>query len=108
MTFHVGQKVTPIRGARQHAEAYGHPVPQYGTIYTISRIGLSLRGIEIIDLVELPYPAVEGWARGYRASCFRPIVDTKSEISFTTGADPDSEQFDNRRKVVEPLGAAHE
>ena len=32
---------------------------------------------------------------------FRPLIDNKKKVAFTIGADPESERWDNRRKVKE-------
>lgn len=37
----------------------------------------------------------------YSAFRFRPLIDTKQQVSFTTGAPRDSRKWDRRRKRVE-------
>lgn len=108
MTFRVGQKVVCINATPK----YGNwdddvPVPVQGNIYTVSQAPFPAPpetdygdGITIISLAELPNPY-----GGYDVIRFRPIVEPKAEISFTTGADPSSDQFDNRRKVRKKIGA---
>lgn len=36
-------------------------------------------------------------ASGWYSYRFRPIVDRKASVSFTMGADPESERYDNRK-----------
>jgi hypothetical protein len=58
-----------------------------GHIYIVC----SLAGPQCID--------IDGSGRAWQNWRFRPLIEGKTEISFTTGADPDSERWDNRVKV---------
>jgi hypothetical protein len=87
MTFRVGQKVVcvlPVDDLRRDE------------IYCVGSVAAGHNGILIgvnKSMFNARYPA-------FYAKRFRPIVERKTEVSFTTGADPSSEQFDNRRVKV--------
>ena len=104
MTFYVGQKVTLIHNWSPKRAAYADEVfPEYGAIYTIRSIDFDdnrewLRFIEIKNTPRL-YIDIDGELR-FSSKHFRPLVDTKQEVSFTIGADPDSEIWDNRKVKV--------
>lgn len=81
--FIVGQKVVCVEG-EVDPDWHG-AVPRIGTVYTVSWTGVSEGwDVEIIDLVELPSPAEKEFERGYQASCFRPVVERKTDISIFT------------------------
>ncbi len=84
--YYVGQKVVCIddRGAEWCLELKA--------VYTV--LGLEGQCL-IIDCT----PDDVGCC-GWRSARFRPLVETKSEVSFTIGADPDSEKWDNRKVKV--------
>jgi hypothetical protein len=59
------------------------PLPLLGEVYTVSKIWII--GEEVmIDLVELPFPGVDGFYPGYRARAFRPVQTRKTDISIFT------------------------
>lgn len=96
MTFRVGMKVVKFAGGEDSGHA-GERFPIIGGVYTIASIEPSYRwpGESILVLMECDHR--------HRAIRFRPAVSPKQEISFTQGADPESERYDNRRPVVEPM-----
>ena len=104
MTFRVGQKVVCIR----HLVGPGWPganYPKVGPIYTVRSINDEPKGA-IIRLVEIDNAHLrsrDGSEPGFIASAFRPIVDDKKRVSFTMGADPDSESWDNRKHAKEKV-----
>ena len=83
--FYVGQKVVCVDAD--------------GTYLTLNRIYTVIylrNGFIGVDDVKDRFGNC-GWSP-YR---FRPVVDDKKEVSFTTVADPESDKWDNRRKVYE-------
>lgn len=93
MTFRVNQKVECVDDS---LDVFGRPIHvTKGEKYTVAGV-FDFFGRPAILLAEV-FPGEDG--SGWFASRFRPIVEPKTEISFTTGADPSSDQFDNRRKV---------
>lgn len=102
MTFHVGQKVVCVDNQADPGRRWISNIqPEMGRVYTVSRFSSerTYHDHGLLSLVEL------GTRCLYRASRFRPLTDQKKSVSFTMGADPDSERWDNRRKVVEPVNA---
>lgn len=96
MTFWVNQKVICVNASPQPEGSWCDEVCalELQHVYTVFRSNyINEDGSEVIQLVEAKNPF------GYFVSRFRPVVEPKTEISFTTGADPLSGQFDNRRKV---------
>lgn len=93
MTFYVGQKVVCV-------DAYGSNNLTVNDVYTVRRViegfglwrGASSR-VGLLLVETSPNPENDYFA----SARFRPIVDNKSSVSFTTGADPESERFDNRK-----------
>jgi len=106
MTFHVGQKVVCIKGNWRNAHLFHSP--NKGEVYTIRSMMKGpgphpMIGLRFCEIVNCEYHFIEGFSEpSFDARFFRPVVSPKSEISFTTGADPETEKFDNRRKVMEP------
>lgn len=109
MTFRVWQKVVCVDDGPTDKD--GGRVLTLGTIYTIRWLGSwSERGVSCPDgvrLVEVDRGPDE-WCpevldMPFRASRFRPIVENKTSVSFTTGADPESKNWDNRKKVREKV-----
>lgn len=107
MAFTVGQKVVRV-GHKLCASAdylsrigKDYTSPKLGEICTIASIA-DWFGQSILRLAEhdnshlTPLFPIEP---GFHAECFRPIVERKTEISFTIGADPESEKWDNRKPV---------
>lgn len=93
MTFRVNQKVECVDDS---PDVFGRPIRvTKGGKYTVAG-GFDFFGRPAILLAEV-FPGED--ASGWFASRFRPIVEPKTEISFTTSADPSSGQFDNRCKV---------
>lgn len=110
MTFRVGQRVvcigtlgTPNIDWDAWCSYWKVVRPVRGKVYTIRdiRAGSIRQHIRLVEIIN-PHagfsdaPPQEPW---FWADAFRPIVENKSEVSFTTGADPSTDQFDNRRKV---------
>lgn len=95
MTFRVNQKVECVDALASHGYQWLGDVPSEGAIYTVAGFGehQGILGLLLVEIKNIPFDGC------YRASRFHPIVEPKTEISFTTGADPSSGQFDNRRKV---------
>lgn len=97
--FYVGQKVVCVDNSKA-TNIIGHANGLIkGAIYTVSATGLvhhldpnKLPAIKVAELDHVPFPL---WQHR-----FRPIVDTKAEVSFTIGADPDSDKWDNRKVKV--------
>ena len=75
-------------------------------IYTVRSINDEPEGtiicLEEIDNAHL-IPAHGPNEPGFIASAFRPIVENKKPVSFTMGADPDSESWDNRKHAKEKV-----
>lgn len=106
--YYVGQKVVCIDNSTI-AKGVGFIGPDGNTytsngqmdglkknsIYTIKRVIIG-KLYNTLILHEITRPK-DG---GYAAKRFRPLVETKSEVSFTMGADPDSEKWDNRKVKV--------
>jgi uncharacterized protein (DUF1330 family) len=112
MTFRVGDPVVCIDDqfdayTKQAATA----LPKRGEVYVVRGFaeGMSADGVWKTGLLlrELRNPnASSGSEHCFNPERFRPVVSPKQEASFTTGADPDSEQYDNRRRVAEPAWGA--
>lgn len=89
--FTVGMKVVCIdnRTWEKHGKI------MVDSIYLIDGIGPhKYDGETVLYLHEFPQEDM-----GFYARRFRPLVEPKQEISFTTGADPKSEPWDNRLPV---------
>lgn len=98
MTFLVGQQVVCVDASP--GKITGHRDLVKGRIYKIS--GFYLHETDGIALYLIGVPLHNrGFATpiGWAAERFRPVAEPKTEVSFTVGADPSSDQFDNRRKV---------
>lgn len=98
MAFTVGMKVVCIAEANGLQCGPNSVEPTKGDIGTIVSIYQSSEGLAI-ELAEFPTPPCDGFDKGWLAVDFRPIVERKTEISFTIGADPESEKWDNRKPV---------
>lgn len=97
--FYVGQKVVCVDNLADTGRYWlAKSPPSKGKIYTVARFSRqrTYHNHSLLFLVEL------GAEHAYRATRFRPLTDQKKSISFTIGADPDSERWDNRRKAIEP------
>ncbi len=93
MAFHVGQKVVCVdAGPRTWQRCH----LRRGAVYTVKEV-VAWRGRYGLHLHELESQS----GLGFFSDRFRPLIDRKSSISFTTGAPKDSETWDNRRKVKE-------
>ena len=103
MTFRVGMKVVCVNAAPDEGRFLldGERPLIEGDVYTISGfpVPLGYHAEPVVSLLEQPRPDGAGW----RVGRFRPAVEPKQEVSFTTGAPIDSERYDNRRPVVEPM-----
>lgn len=103
MTFRVGMPVRCVDGyfhalARVIYFMLGIAPPVKDRQYTIEKCGLIVGGQSGVVLVETKNISLMLGA--WRASRFRPLMDTKSEVSFTAGAPKDSEKWDGRRERV--------
>lgn len=112
MTFRRKQRVVCINAKGGWRNLLGEEVDTgelvEGAIYTIRWVGrhnrrASVRLEEMIRGFTVP-PNVRktenmGEDVPWAASRFRPLVATETKTSFTTGADPSTDQFDNRRRV---------
>lgn len=108
MTFRVGQKVVCVDAASvgaympsgMKAERFDLGGLTVGAVYTIRDVGLLLDVVVCrLEKIYRPTEPFNGEEAFFAQARFRPIVEPKTEISFTAGADPSSDQFDNRRKV---------
>lgn len=100
MTFRVGQRVVCIRNGASRFTGARRRRLQVGAVYTVKKYWVSECGNPACLLNEI---APAGDHIAFDATRFRPAVEPKQEVSFTTGADPESERYDNRRPVVEPM-----
>lgn len=102
MTFHVGQEVECIDDASHFNNVNWDSAIRRGCVYKIRWVGWHVDryrpegyvGVRLVGIrlhTEAPFLAAR----------FRPLTETKSSQSFTTGAPEDSERWDNRRKVRE-------
>lgn len=92
MAFYVGQKVVCINGTPDADEPPPHPIK--GAIYTVSEV-FAGEGEPMLQFVEIRFDgdAYGDWQPGFRAACFRPIVERKTDISiFTDMLTPKTEQ----------------
>jgi hypothetical protein len=94
MTFRVGQKVVCIAKPIARLKDLGLPGFIKGLVYTITSFYEEVPHGTFLTAAELDQRV------GGQCCGFRPVVDHKTEISFTHGADPSSDQFDNRRVAV--------
>ncbi len=103
MTFRVGMKVVALGMLSSPAErTYREIRPVRGEVYTVRTIetrpdGTFIRLVEIVN--ELQY-----YNNGYGECCFnitrfRPAVSPGISFDTSIPADPDSEQYDNRRRI---------
>lgn len=104
MSFHVGQKVVCVNA--QNTSNCGAKELGEGAIYTVRWVGIysSIYDSPSLCLKLVGIYRVDNWVSGnddcpFSTSRFRPLTETKSEISFTHGADPSTDKLDNRRKV---------
>jgi hypothetical protein len=106
--FYVGQKVVCVRALPNAVEfpPWSALNVTEGAIYTVRGLmrcpasheeGVYLQEkinrLNSFYQIEFAYPKEN----------FRPLVEGKQEISFTTGADPSTDWFDNRRKQREKV-----
>jgi hypothetical protein len=100
MTFRVRQKIVCIGGFVESdyacSLAFGTALPVANSIYTVAAFRTDR---QFIELLEIP-PVAPGRYVAFCPSRFRPLLDDEIKISFTHGADPSSDQFDNRRVKV--------
>lgn len=103
MTFRVGQRVVCVN-ANDWLDEEDEVFPLHGEVYTIRDIipyADGICGLLLCEIVNRPQEYDMGFLEcTFLASRFRPIVDRKTDISFMHGADPSSDQFDNRRVRV--------
>lgn len=99
MTFKVNQRVICVDNAG-HPKIGERPLSHWlsvGAVYTIRRV--SNRSRALVWIAGINRSSSEWQDSGFFASRFRPINKRRTETSFTIGADPSTDQFDNRRKV---------
>jgi hypothetical protein len=98
MTFRVGQKVKYV--GPLFPNIYGQIVPAPNAKYTVRAAGFHFEdAILLNEIVNTPRQWGDGiYELWMNAKFFHPIVERKSEISFTEGAPLDSERWDNRRQ----------
>lgn len=104
MTFRIGQKVVCVRAADIDDFDKWGPLER-GAIYQVRGIVdgycAHLGRAPGIVLEEIRNPiSPNGVEYNYGFARFRPLVETKSDISFTVGAPKDSEYWDNRKVKV--------
>ena len=80
MTFRVGQKVECIASPVSDSDILA---PSVGERFTVIWAAIT-EGHEVIDLLEKPYPASNGYYRGIPARFFRPLVERKTSIEIFT------------------------
>jgi len=78
MTFRVGQKVVCVDKAL--GSILGIREPDKGDIATVSNIYDHPEGL-VLELIEFPQRNHSGYAPGWLAISFRPIVERKTDIS---------------------------
>lgn len=105
MTFRVGQAVECIDGNFNYfVDIKLEFLPAKGGTYTIRDIvegnnGMgSVRSLVFEEFRNRKHPITSN-EYSFCFWRFRPVVEPKPEVSFTTSADPSTDQFDNRRKV---------
>lgn len=100
MSFHIGQRVICVNDT--NGTIMSRPV--LGCGYSAGLRNGAIYNIRSVENQFLYFAELKG---GWRATRFRPIIERKTEVSFTEGAPKDSEKFDNRRrvKVLAPSGA---
>lgn len=109
MAFYVGQKVcfvgdkkAPLSFYRDACESHGGVMPVYGEVYTVRSIftlgaskGESLLRLTEIDNSGLAPFTVGQIEPGYPARCFRPVVESKTDISlFKAMLNPSDKRVD--------------
>lgn len=103
MAFTVGMKVERFCGSETNARNYGAPFPRLHVPCTVSNVYMDADSDLHIELIEYPSPARAHsggyYTAGFLAEFFRPLISCKTDISFTTGADPESEKWDNRKPL---------
>jgi hypothetical protein len=77
---------------------WGGSQARVGGVYTIKKVVMkpywATPGLLFAEIEPCPPHAA------FESLYFKPVSKTKSEISFTHGADPSSDQYDNRRVRV--------
>lgn len=97
--FYVGQQVVCVN-IKQNPGHVWHPdadIPNIDEVYTVAAL-FKHGGFNGIILVEIKNSILNG---GYRASRFRPAVNTKTSTHFTEGAPKDSDHWDNRKIKID-------
>lgn len=103
MSFHVGQKVVCVDAVNDGRYT---PWPIVGSIdgltlnaiYIVRAVGL-FRNNPCLWLAEINREPDKHGEPGYSILRFRPVVEDKKKVSFTIGADPESERWDNRVRI---------
>lgn len=104
MAFHVGQEVVCINDHWRINRLVNAPIK--GQKYIIREICLGVDNREGLRLEEISNNICVRYIAGKREECephfwsdhFRHLKRTSQEISFTTGADPESTAWDRKRK----------
>lgn len=102
MTFRVGMPVVCIK-RELWDEVDWETAPVFGGVYTIRAIDDFSEGpcLRFEEIVNPPGNYREGtFEATFAIEHFRPLIEQKSEVSFTHGADPLTHRFDNRRVKV--------
>ena len=92
--FRVGMKVVCVDGTPK--PGWRRPWLVEGAVYTI-------RAFDDNGELKLCEVIRSNDSIGFYRWRFRPAVSPKQQVSFTTGAPRDSDQWDNRRKRVEVM-----
>jgi hypothetical protein len=106
MTFRVNQKVVCIKRNGWFPRLSFEVHPSFNNVYTVREIIVlgDLVGLRLAEIRNQTHQYSDGISEAiFDASGFRPVVEPKAEISFTHGADPSSDRFDNRRVKVGAL-----
>lgn len=101
MAFTVWQKVVCV-DARPPFHCAPNKMPHqlvHGKTYTI-RFYDEVSGVLLVEVINPQTYFSDGFGEGHwNYMRFRPLVETKQETSFTVGADPESEKWDNRKPM---------
>lgn len=109
MTFRVGMKVVLIRDSWSPVDVMVAPArPIKGAVYTVR--GMFRGGLYLVEINNPPLMWGDIGLRepNFHQGRFRPAVSPGISFDTSIPADPDSEQYDNRRRVAEPAWGVHE
>lgn len=80
--FRIGQKVVCVNTGKG---AYGEITPVLGEVYTIREVKMHRKGpgYRLVEIVNAPADYAQGVMEcSFAHSCFRPVVERKTDISF--------------------------